>query len=301
MRLPRLFPMRSPIRTRQAASETIGAISVRGHVGLLWLCVRVRCKEKYYLPRGKTQVRQASVVRSYLGGRACGELGSAGRSVQGVSRGGRLSWQGGPAVRLIDVVTAADACTASIAPVRRCAAESRRKGSGARMGAARFADASRTAPKTAMRDAWAGPAVVRHVAVVQVRFSHGRERFGCFGAQRYRGRECARCNIGYYPWFDDCAKCPDPFGWTAKNALTVVYRYGTIWLLWMVINRILYVDSAIAPTAAAALSRVSARIGIVGVTSCSWQTRMPALPCPALPCPALPCPALPCPALPCPG
>ena len=60
-----------------------------------------------------------------------------------------------------------------------------------------------------------------------------------FGAQQYTGRDCARCNEGYYPWFESCAKCPDPFGWTAKNALTVIYRYGTIWLLWMIINRVL--------------------------------------------------------------
>ena len=75
--------------------------------------------------------------------------------------------------------------------------------------------------------------------LVQLRFSHGRERIGCLGAQRYRGRECARCNEGYYPWFEDCTQCPDPFGWTAKNALTVVYLYGTIWLLWLIINRVL--------------------------------------------------------------
>jgi hypothetical protein len=132
------------------------------------------------------------------------------------------------------------------------------------MGAARFDNASRTAPKTAMRDAWAGPAVVRHVALAQLRVNRGRERFGCFGAQRYRGRECARCNEGYYPWFDDCEKCPDPFGWTAKNALTVVYRYGTIWLLWMVINRILYVESvpaiALAATAASAPYRLAFKL-----------------------------------------
>ena len=90
-----------------------------------------------------------------------------------------------------------------------------------------------------MRDAWAGPAVVRHVPLAQLRVNRGRERFGCFGAQRYRGRQCVHCNIGYYPWFDDCEKCPDPFGWTAKNALTVVYRYGIIWLLWLIINRVL--------------------------------------------------------------
>jgi hypothetical protein len=101
--------------------------------------------------------------------------------------------------------------------------------------------------------------------LAQLRVNRGRERFGCFGAQRYRGRQCVHCNIGYYPWFDDCEKCPDPFGWTAKNALTVVYRYGTIWLLWMVINRILYdVESvpAIATRRNCCLSPVSTRIQV---------------------------------------
>jgi hypothetical protein len=49
-------PMRSPIRTRQAACETIGAVPVRCQVSLLRVCLRVRCKEKYYLPKGKSQV-----------------------------------------------------------------------------------------------------------------------------------------------------------------------------------------------------------------------------------------------------
>ena len=79
--------------------------------------------------------------------------------------------------------------------------------------------------------------------------------------QRYTGRLCARCGTGYYPWFVDCLECPDGFGWTPKNALTVFYRYGIIWLLWVVINRflcekLLMADSYAAP---GALTRIATR------------------------------------------
>ena len=57
--------------------------------------------------------------------------------------------------------------------------------------------------------------------------------------QPYSGRLCQRCNTGYYPWFGTCQRCPDDFGWTAANALTVIYRYGIIWLLWLFLNRFL--------------------------------------------------------------
>ena len=57
--------------------------------------------------------------------------------------------------------------------------------------------------------------------------------------QRYTGRLCKRCNRGFYPWFGECVQCPDGFAWTAKNTLTVIYRYGIIWLLWIVVNRLL--------------------------------------------------------------
>ena len=57
--------------------------------------------------------------------------------------------------------------------------------------------------------------------------------------QLYTGRLCKRCNRGYYPWFGECLQCPDDFAWTAKNTLTVIYRYGIIWLLWIVVNRFL--------------------------------------------------------------
>ena len=57
--------------------------------------------------------------------------------------------------------------------------------------------------------------------------------------QLYTGRLCKRCNDGYYPWFGECLLCPDGFEWTAKNTLTVIYRYGIIWLLWIVVNRFL--------------------------------------------------------------
>jgi len=57
--------------------------------------------------------------------------------------------------------------------------------------------------------------------------------------QLYTGRLCKRCNDGYYPWFGECLLCPDGFAWTAKNTLTVIYRYGIIWLLWIVVNRFL--------------------------------------------------------------
>ena len=66
-------------------------------------------------------------------------------------------------------------------------------------------------------------------------------RHGCdgLGWQLYTGRLCKRCNDGYYPWFGECLLCPDGFAWTAKNTLTVIYRYGIIWLLWIVVNRFL--------------------------------------------------------------
>ena len=57
--------------------------------------------------------------------------------------------------------------------------------------------------------------------------------------QLYTGRLCKRCNDGYYPWFGECLLCPDGFEWSAKNTLTVIYRYGIIWLLWIVVNRFL--------------------------------------------------------------
>ena len=57
--------------------------------------------------------------------------------------------------------------------------------------------------------------------------------------QLYSGRLCERCNRGYYPWFGKCLQCPDDRAWTAKNTLTVIYRYGSIWLLWIVVNRFL--------------------------------------------------------------
>ena len=34
-------------------------------------------------------------------------------------------------------------------------------------------------------------------------------------------------------------QCPDGFGSTAQNVLTVIYRYGTIWLIWIIVNRFL--------------------------------------------------------------
>ena len=57
--------------------------------------------------------------------------------------------------------------------------------------------------------------------------------------QSRANRLCKRCNDGYYPWFGECLQCPDDFAWTAKNTLTVIYRYGIIWLLWIVVNRFL--------------------------------------------------------------
>ncbi len=99
---------------------------------------------------------------------------------------------------------------------------------------------------------------------------------GLFGAQPYQGRDCGRCNRGYYPFFGDCLQCPDPFGYTSKNALTVFGRYLIIWLLWMFINRILYAvrptqlqrsHSRLLPTAAAA-QRVSPHIDIHRVGRC---------------------------------
>ena len=84
--------------------------------------------------------------------------------------------------------------------------------------------------------------------------------------QLYTGRLCQRCNFGYYPWFGKCLECPDRFGWAASNVGTVnppprflsplprrpfgihgrvsalhqvIYRYGTIWLLWILVNRFL--------------------------------------------------------------
>jgi len=58
-------------------------------------------------------------------------------------------------------------------------------------------------------------------------------------SERYTGRLCQRCRPDYYPWFQECLPCPDDFGWTARNTLTVIYRYGIIWLTWIVVNRFL--------------------------------------------------------------
>jgi hypothetical protein len=58
--------------------------------------------------------------------------------------------------------------------------------------------------------------------------------------QTYTGRLCSRCNLGFYPWFGGCEPCPDKkFGLTVNNAFTVIYRYGIIWLLWIIVNRFL--------------------------------------------------------------
>ena len=58
--------------------------------------------------------------------------------------------------------------------------------------------------------------------------------------QTYTGRLCSRCNLGFYPWFGGCEPCPDKkFGLTVNNAFTVIYRYGIIWLLWVIVNRFL--------------------------------------------------------------
>ena len=109
---------------------------------------------------------------------------------------------------------------------------------------------------------------------------------GLFGAQPYQGRDCGRCNRGYYPFFGDCLQCPDPFGYTSKNALTVFGRYLIIWLLWMFINRILYAvrptelqrsHALLLPTAAqhSVYLRTVTFTGLAGATTCSWQTRTP--------------------------
>ena len=109
---------------------------------------------------------------------------------------------------------------------------------------------------------------------------------GLFGAQPYQGRDCGRCNRGYYPFFGDCLQCPDPFGYTSKNALTVFSRYLIIWLLWMFINRILYAvrpmelqqsHALLLPTAAqhSVYLRTVTFTGLAGATTCSWQTRTP--------------------------
>ena len=57
------------------------------------------------------------------------------------------------------------------------------------------------------------------------------------------GRLCKNCHEGYHSWFGECLPCPDPFGWTPKNTLTAIYRYGIIWVLWMTVNRFLYPPS----------------------------------------------------------
>ena len=48
-----------------------------------------------------------------------------------------------------------------------------------------------------------------------------------------------QCAPGFYPWFDGCESCPEPFGWTPKNTFTVIYRYGIILVLWIAVNRVL--------------------------------------------------------------
>ena len=57
--------------------------------------------------------------------------------------------------------------------------------------------------------------------------------------QSYAGNKCMQCAPGFYPWFDGCKSCPEPFGWTPKNTFTVIYRYGIILVLWIAVNRVL--------------------------------------------------------------
>ena len=56
-------------------------------------------------------------------------------------------------------------------------------------------------------------------------------------SMQFSGRRCKRCSTGYYKWFQECIQCPDEFGWTVKNTFTLIFRYGSIWLLWIAVNR----------------------------------------------------------------
>jgi hypothetical protein len=54
--------------------------------------------------------------------------------------------------------------------------------------------------------------------------------------QAYQDVLCHRCNEGYYPLIGLCLECPER-GATVRNVGTAIGIYGTIWLLWLVINR----------------------------------------------------------------
>ena len=94
-----------------------------------------------------------------------------------------------------------------------------------------------------------------------------------------------QCAPGFYPWFDGCESCPEPFGWTPKNTFTVVYRYGIILVLWIAVNRVLcerlQMMDAYAPRSAprvGALASVSCTFGRRSFTSaCTCSASMPSI------------------------
>ena len=55
--------------------------------------------------------------------------------------------------------------------------------------------------------------------------------------QSFKGTLCFECNDGYYPLIGTCFSCPDKGGVTAANVGNMVAIYGSIWVLWLVINR----------------------------------------------------------------
>ena len=65
----------------------------------------------------------------------------------------------------------------------------------------------------------------------------GRCMGGSDCSMQFSGRQCKRCSTGYYKFFQECIQCPDEFGWTVKNTFTLIFRYGSIWLLWIAVNR----------------------------------------------------------------
>lgn len=96
----------------------------------------------------------------------------------------------------------------------------------------------------------------------------------CLGSEKcsapYAGRLCQRCASGYYPWFGRCTKCPDDFGWTVHNTLTVIYRYGIIWLLWVIINRFLCEELHMADS----LLNSAQIAGVLGGFEVNWPVHL---------------------------
>jgi hypothetical protein len=65
-------------------------------------------------------------------------------------------------------------------------------------------------------------------------------------------------------------QCPDDFGWTAKNTLTVVYRYGVIWFVWIFVNRFLRETLLMSDS----LLNFAQLCGVLGAFDLNWPANL---------------------------